>query len=72
MNLDRRCHANINLSFGDGRLNIDFDPSRRIWNLDADSNDNSSDNESAASPSLGSIDVTKLNVLNEKKNELTK
>ena len=71
MSFDRRCHANISLSFGDGLLNIDFDPQRRVWNMQTGSDD-MSDNQSAIAPSLGSIDMTKLNALNEKRNEMTK
>ena len=32
--VDRRIHAKINLSFGDGRLNLDFDPANRLWNIE--------------------------------------
>ena len=70
--MDRRVHSNINLSFGDGRLNLDFDPSKRLWSLEEDDDDSSDGNQSAAAPSLGSIDITKLNPLTEKKNEMTR
>ena len=73
---DRRCHALINLDFGDGRLNMSFDPMKRRWNMEdnIDNSDNSSENESEVTPSLGlgSIDVTKLNALKEKQNDMTR
>ena len=40
--------------------------------MDTDESDDASDNQSAVPPSLGSVDVTKLNALTEKKNEMTK
>ena len=65
---DRRCHALIHLSFGDGRLNMNFDPTQRRWNMEdnVDNSDDSSENESAIPPSLGSVDITKLNALRER------
>ena len=37
--MDRRIHSNINLSFGDGQLNLDFDPQHRRWNVDEEESD---------------------------------
>ena len=70
--MDRRIHSNINLSFGDGRLNLDFDPQNRRWKIDEGESEDDSENQSAVTPSLGSVDITKLNALTEKKNEMTK
>ena len=70
--MDRRIHSNINLSFGDGRLNLDFDPQHRRWNIEEEESEDDSESQSMAPPSLGSVDITKLNALTEKKNEMTK
>ena len=70
---ERRCHSTVNLQFADGRLNLNFDPRARQWNVNTlDTEESKSDALSMAPESLGSIDASKLNILRDKNNQYVK
>lgn len=67
------CHAIIKLDFGEGKIQANFDPSLKEWQLKKKEIENTqSDTHSLAPESLHDIDPNQLHVLAQKQAELTK
>lgn len=72
---DRGCHSVIKMSFGDGRLNIDFDPRSRAWKVEdkfEEVGQREDSIEEVEAEVLKEVDIKQLNTMQEKQMELTK
>ena len=52
MKKERGCHALIQLQFGDGRINLNFDPTQRQWDVINNAEEGPSDTNSVVPESL--------------------
>ena len=57
---ERKCHAKINLEFGDGLVKMNFDPTKRSWNVKkkADESDLNETAQPTPLESLQEVDIS--------------
>ena len=69
---ERGCHALIALNFGDGRINMNFDPQQRQWSVKNNQDEGPSDTNSVIPESVISGGQNQLQNLQDKQSQLTK